>query len=151
MRSLSITCAAVVLALAAAGCPKGKQEPTAGSGPPVLAKKISVSWGITNKDDLVDIHLATTDETGKQVSHLVGTYEGTCMPFKPAAEMNAITGVACKTAEGRGTELHAVVQGGEEIIVLQMPTTAGVTPDPMAREEVTRVKVPLGIAIEVAP
>ena len=36
----------------------------------------------------------------------------------------------------------------DEIIVLKMRVDDGVTPDPMAREEVTRVKVPTGIAIE---
>jgi len=116
----------------------------------VLAKKVVLSWGITPTGEFADIYLATTDETGKQISHAVGTYKGTCKPFKPAAEMNAITGVSCTTGGG-GTELHAVVQGGEEIIVLQLNTEPGVTPDPMARREITRVKVPLGVAIEAAP
>ncbi len=115
----------------------------------VMAKRISLSWGITPKGELADVYLATTDETGKQVSHAVGTYKGTCAPLKPAAEMNAITGVACTTSGG-GTELHAVVQSGEEIIVLQMGTNPGVAPDPMSRKEITRIKVPLGIAVEAA-
>ena len=34
------------------------------------------------------------------------------------------------------------------ILVLKLGTTPGATPDPMAREQVTSVKVPLGIAIE---
>jgi hypothetical protein len=126
---------------------KSASTPGTGSGSAILAKKIVVSWGITPKGELADIYLATTDETGKQVSHSVGSYKGNCVPFKPAAEMNAITGVQCTTGGG-GTDLHAVVQGGEEIVVLQVGTNPGQTPDPMARVEVTRVKVPLGIAIE---
>ncbi|MBA3391375.1 MAG: hypothetical protein H0T89_01970 [Deltaproteobacteria bacterium] len=117
----------------------------------VLVKKIVLSWGITPKGELADIYLATTDETGKQLSHSLGAYKGTCTAFKPAPEMNAITGVSCTTAPGAGTELHAVVQGGEEIIVLQLGLDAGVTPDPMARKEISRIKIPLGIAVEAAP
>ncbi|MDQ3368424.1 MAG: hypothetical protein M3680_23610 [Myxococcota bacterium] len=126
--------------------------PATGSGTSsstVMAKRISLSWGITPTGDLADVYLATTDETGKQVSHSVGRYKGNCAPFKPAAEMKAITGVVCTTTGG-GTELHAVVQGGEEVIVLQLGTNPGVTPDPMARKEITRIKVPLGIGIEAA-
>jgi hypothetical protein len=140
------------LVLIAACSGSGKKPPTtgSGSGPVVLAKKIILSWGISPKGELADIFLATTDETGKQVSHSVGAYKGTCAAFKPAKEMNAITGVQC-LAGGGGTELHAVVQGGEEIVVLQMGINPGETPDPMSRVEVTRVKIPLGIAVEAAP
>lgn len=139
-----------------AACSGGKKSSSTnpgtgtGSGPAILVKKIVLSWGITAKGELADIYLATTDETGKQVSHSVGTYKGTCTAFKPAAEMNAITGVQCVTGGG-GTELHAVVQGGEEILVLSVGTEEGRAPDPMARKEVTRIKIPLGIAVEAAP
>jgi hypothetical protein len=44
-----------------------------------------------------------------------------------------------------------VVQGGEEIVVLQVGVDEGRTADPMARVEVTRVKIPLGIGVEAAP
>ncbi len=141
--------------IAAVGC-GGKKSSTTTSGggsstSTVLVKKIVLSWGITPTGELADIYLATTDETGKQVSHSVGAYKGTCTAFKPAPEMNAITGVSCTTAPGAGTELHAVVQGGVEIIVLQLGLDAGVAPDPMARKEVSRIKIPLGIAVEAAP
>lgn len=153
----------IILAVCAAtaACPAGKQSggggdttttTTAGStgGAPALpAKKQQISWGITPEGELADIFLATTDETGKQVSHKVGRYKGTCSRVTPAKEMNALTGVACVTSGG-GTELHAVHRG-DEIVIVQMGTTPGVAPDPMGREEVTRVKVPVGVAIEVAP
>ena len=146
---------ALSLVLIAASCSGGKKSSSTpssgtGSGTAVLVKKIALSWGITPKGELADIFLETTDETGKQVSHSVGSYKGDCKPFKPAAEMNAVTGVQCTTGGG-GTEIHAVVQGGEEIVVLQVGTDPGRAPDPMARKEVTRVKIPLGIAVEVAP
>ncbi|MGE0868084.1 MAG: hypothetical protein AB7P03_05975 [Kofleriaceae bacterium] len=139
-----------VLAAWCLGCGGTQSTTTAGGeasqdGPAVLAKKIAVSWGIQQHGEMADVFLATTDETGKQISHSVGTYKGACAVFTPAPAMNALTGVQCKAGDG-GTELHAVTRGGEEIIVLQMGITAN--PDPMAREEVTTVKVPLGVKIE---
>ncbi len=142
----------LVLIAACSGSKKSAGTgPGSGSGTPVLAKKLVLSWGITPKGEFGEIYLASTDETGKQLSTSVGTYKGTCVPFKPAKEMNAITGVQCTTPGGGGTELHAVVQGGEEIVVLQMGINPGQTPDPMSRQEVTRLKIPLGIAVEAAP
>lgn len=128
-----------------------KQPPTTATGsgsagPAVMAKKISISWGIEPVGEMADIYLATTDETGKQVSHEVGRYKGTCTAVTPAKAMNALIAVACR-AGGGGTELQAVAKGGDEIVVLKMGLDPGVTPDPMSREEVIRVKVPLGVAI----
>jgi hypothetical protein len=140
----------IAMAACSGGGKKSTESPGSGSGPAILAKKIVLSWGITAKGEFADIYLATTDETGKQVSHSVGSYKGTCVPFKPAPEMNAITGVKCTTGGG-GTEIHAVVQGGEEIVVLQVGVDEGRTADPMGRVEVSRVKIPLGIAVEAAP
>ena len=131
---------------------KGKSSSTTGPGsaePPPLAKKISVSWGFQAVGELSDVFLATTDETGKQVSHPIGRYKGACAAITPAKEMNAISGAACTTPGGGGTELHAIARA-DEIVVLQMGITPGATPDPMAREQVTTVKVPVGIAIEAA-
>jgi hypothetical protein len=143
--------ALVVCALIAA-CPAGKPSGPAGSGSSVSAlqpKKMLLSWGITPQGELADIYLAVTDETGKQVSHQIGRYKGKCDRITPAREMNALTGVACVTGGG-GTELHAV-RRADEIVVVVMGTTPGVAPDPMAREEVSRVAVPTGVAVEVAP
>jgi hypothetical protein len=143
---------ALVACVVTAACPAGKKGGTAGSGssgPALQPKKLLVSWGITQEGDLADIFLATTDETGKQVSHQVGRYKGKCERITPAKEMNALTGVGCVTGGG-GTELHAVHRAGE-IVIVQMGTTPGVAPDPMAREEVTRVQIPTGIAVELAP
>lgn len=118
-----------------------------GDGPAPIAKKIALSWGIEKHGASSDIFLATTDETGKQVSHPVGSYRGDCAPIVPAKEMNAITGVACRYG-GTGTELHAVVQRGVDVVILKLGTDEGVTPDPMAREEVTRITVQVGVKIE---
>jgi len=117
------------------------------SEPPVIAKRVALSWGIEKQGELADIFLATTDETGKQVSHPLGRYKGDCTVITPAKEMNAVTGVACRTG-GTGTELHAVIQGGQDVIVLKLGITPGVTPDPMGREEILRVTVPPGAKIE---
>lgn len=119
----------------------------AGDTAPVLAKKVVVSWGFEQHGEMSDVFLATTDETGKQVSHPLGRYKGTCSVIAPAPEMNAVSGVACRTG-ATGTELHAVIQNGVNIVILQLGIDDGVKQDPMAREEVTRVQVPLGAKIE---
>jgi hypothetical protein len=146
----------LVIALALAtvfGCPgKGNQPTTTttGTGDPTapVAKRILVSWGVQPADQqMTDVFLALTDETGKVVSHPLGRWKGSCTPGTPAPEMKALTALVCRTG-GTGTELHAVTQGGAEIIVLYMRFDEGVTPDPMAREEVKRIKVPVGAAIE---
>ncbi|MBA3463851.1 MAG: hypothetical protein H0T46_28095 [Deltaproteobacteria bacterium] len=132
------------------GCSgSSKQTTTGGStgGTPIIAKRVSLSWGVTPQGEMADLFLHATDETGHQVSHELGRWKGTCTPITPAPEMNALTGLACRTG-GTGTELHAVQQGGDEIIVLKMGIDEGVKPDPMAREEVKRIKVPLGVKIE---
>lgn len=137
-----------------AACPSKKAATTTGgtgSGSdtgPVLTKKISLSWGIQQGATSGEIFLQTTDETGKQVSHPVGTFKGTCSAVTPAEAMKAILAVHCKDG-ATGIELDAVVQMGS-VIVLKLRIDDGVTPDPMAREEVTRIPVPTGAAI-VAP
>jgi hypothetical protein len=130
-------------------CPgKNKTPPTTGEKLP--PKRVVIGWGFQNTSSLTEIFLATTDETGKQVSHSVGTYKGSCGKIVPAAEMKAVTGTRCEDGTTI-TELHAVVQDGSQILVLRMTMQQGSTPDPMAREQVTQVGFPLGAAVEVAP
>jgi hypothetical protein len=147
MTRLVISFVALAFVVACSG--KGKHGTTTGSGDPLLVKKVTVSWGFQIEGDATVVFLATTDETGKQVSNPVGRYKGKCEKITPAKEMGALTGVGC-TSGNAGTELHAVVQSNQ-IVVMQMATTQGATPDPMAREEVTRVGVPLGAAIDAQP
>jgi hypothetical protein len=134
-----------ILVIAACSGGKKKQDTTAGSGSAIYAKRLIVSWGIAPKGAQAEIFLQTTDETGKQTSYPVGTFDGTCQVIKPAEEMKALSGVNCTG----GMELHAVVNDAD-IVVLKLKVQVGVTPDPMAREEVTRVKAPAGAAIEAA-
>ena len=138
-----------VLLAACGGGTKSPAKPTGDStGAPIIAKKIAVSWGISPQGEMADLFLETTDETGRQVSHELGRYKGVCTKIIPAKEMNALTAVSC-TAGGGGTELQAVAKGGDEIVVLKLGFEAGKPSDPMAREIVTTVKVPLGVSIEV--
>lgn len=140
--------AAALLSLAAChGTKKSPEKPT-GSESTVIAKKIAVSWGISQDGEMADLYLATTDETGKQVSHELGRYKGTCTKTVPAPEMKALTAVSCKSGSG-GTELQAVAKGGDEIVVLEMGFEDGKPSDPMSRKVITTVNVPLGVAIEV--
>jgi hypothetical protein len=46
----------------------------------------------------------------------------------------------------KGVELDAVINSGE-IIVLRLDVQVGVTPDPMSRTEIMRVKAPAGSAV----
>jgi hypothetical protein len=136
---------AIVIGLVAA-CSSGQKKPTtgAGSGSAIYAKKLVLGWGFQNNAGKTDVFLQTTDEKGAQVSYPLGTFDGTCKSISPAAEMKAITGVACT-----GIELHAVVQD-PDVVILKMRTDTGGTPDPMAREEIQRVKIPGGAAVEAS-
>lgn len=146
---------AIAFALLSAACSgKSKQSSTtssgsadgSGSATQVLAKQVHLHWGIQQGASSAEIFLQTTDETGRQVSHPLGTFKGTCSASTPAAEMKAIIGALCKDG-ATGIELHAVVQGSD-VIVLRMRVDDGVAPDPMAREEVTRIGIPLGAAVD---
>lgn len=139
---------AFVILLAACG---GKQtsSTTAPSGEPAIAKRVVVGFGFSPGEDpaKTSVYLAVTDETGKQVSHPVGSYEGTCRGAKPGPEMNALVGASCTSID-----LHAVVQGSEIIVMGAKHAPDSTAPiDPMAREEVTRVAFPLGAAVDAAP
>jgi len=157
MTRLVIAFASLALGLGvAAGCGgKGSSSTTPdpdGTKPAVLAKKVSLSWGLSPATDapepMTDVFLALTDETAKQKSHSLGRYKGACSVIAPAKEMNALTGVRCD-AGGAGTEIHAVTRGGDEIIVLHGSWREGEAADPMAREPILHIKVPLGVAITV--
>lgn len=130
---------------------KGKKgsTTTAGSGSGsdtvVLAQKVAIHWGIRQGASSAEIFLQTTTETGRQVSHPVGNFKGTCAASTPGAEMKAIIGARCEEG-AQATELHCVVRGSE-IIVLKLTVMDGLTPDPMERVEVTRIAVAPGAAI----
>lgn len=113
----------------------------------IYAKKYVVSFGITQAASSAEVFLQTTDETGHQVSHPLGTFQGQCQVIKPVEDMKAVTGVNCTpTGSDKGVELDAVISGAE-IIVLKLEVQVGVAPDAMARTEVTRVKAPAGSAV----
>lgn len=140
----------LLLVLALVAC-SGKNDTTTPdpTGTPVKARKLSISWGIQQQGEMADVYLATTDETGGQQSHSIGRYKGICSAFTPSAAMNAKTGVICANEGGSGTELHAVLRESE-IIVLQVGFEADIPADPMAREQVTSIPIPLGVAVDVA-
>ena len=156
MARLVITLALVAACSGGARNATGSHEPDrkgaagAGSGEVAApgAKRFAVSWGIEQHGGAADLFLATTDETGKQVSHPLGTYQGVCSVITPAKEMNAVTGVGCKDG-ATGTELHMIVEHGQEVVVVKLRVDEGVKQDPMAREEVTRIKVPLGAKVQI--
>lgn len=133
---------AILLGLAATACGGGQKTSAGdGSGSAIYAKKVSIGWGFQAEGSDTAVYLQVTDETGRQVSNPVMTTKGECKPITPAADMKALTGCACA-----GFELHAVVEG-TDIVIMKAKTDAGPA-DPMNREEVTRVKVPDGAAVE---
>src|SRR5437762_370831 len=140
---------AFALALSLIGCSGAskKEDTTGGGGTPIAAKRATLSWGVTQDGEMADLFLQTTDETGHQVSHELGRWKGICSKVVPDPSMNALIALDCRTG-GTGTELQALAHGGDEIIVMKLGIDQGVTPDPMAREEVKRIKVPLGAKIE---
>ncbi len=154
-RSVPIV-AAILFALAGCSGP-AKTDPgtTPGSsGPPPLAKRVTLAWGIqpvtVGGEPMADLYLALTDERSQVTSHSLGRWKGACEVIIPSREMNALTGMRCKTG-GTGTELHVTTQGGDTIIVLKMGWYEGAPEDPMDREEVKRIGVTLGVAIHVDP
>ena len=140
---------AIVLAAACSGTSKQDTTgPGSGSGSAILAKKIAVGFGATQSGASSEAFLQITDETGKQTSYPVGSYDGACQVIAPAPEMKALAGLRCTAGTG-GTELHAVAADAA-IVVLKLHVEDGIAPDPMAREEIRRVPVPPGAAIEPA-
>ena len=153
MKPFTLAVVAAVVTGALGGC-HHKAEPTkpgAGSDPgaAILAKRVQVSWGIQQAQTSADVFLQTTDETGAQVSHALGTFPGQCTAVTPAATMNALIAVDCLDGP-RGLELQVVAQQGQ-ITVVRMHVDQGVTPDPMAREEVTSFAVPPGAGVQAHP
>ena len=147
----------MVLVAALAACSGGAKSetttPGSGSDGPVrLAKRVSLAWGIqpttSDGEAMADLYLALTDETGKVASHELGRWKGVCAVATPAKDMNALTAMRCVNG-ATGTELQVVTQGGDQIIVLKLGIDEGVTPDPMSREQVKSIAVPLGVAISV--
>jgi len=136
-----------LIAAACSGAGKKSTSAGGGSGSQALyAKKMVMSWGIQQGANSADVFLQTTDETGKQTSYPLGTYQGQCKVITPAASLKATTAVACNQV-ATGVELDAVVTE-DEIIIIKGNTQNGNPPDPMAREEVTRVKAPGGAKVE---
>jgi len=139
----------LVLALAACSGSAKKDTTTGGGGggTPIIAKRVTLSWGVTPQGEMADLFLQTTDETGAQVSHGLGRWKGTCQKVEPAPAMNALIALDCRTG-ATGTQLQAVQHGGDEIVIMKLGIDDGVIADPMSREEVKRIKVPLGAKIE---
>ena len=130
----------IAFALLIAACGSHGGTP-ATPGSAVIAKKIQLSWGLSPNAGGTDVFLESTDETGAQISHPLGTQAGQCSAFTPGKDMNAVTGVQCTG----GLELHVVVTG-PDVVILKSTSN-----DPMAREELSRFTAPAGAAIEAKP
>jgi len=152
---MSLTIPGLVLAAAAAAMAcggKDKDRDTIPDDRP--ARRATVAWGVTPGAPLGDVvtrtevFLSITEETGKSVSYPLGTYDGTCVMLGPIEKYTALTAISC-TNNGVGFQLHAAGHR-DEIVVLRMPVKDGVEPDPLARDQITTIPVPLGAKIEAA-
>jgi len=133
-----------MLALVLAACGGGGKKPANAGSAAIYAKKLAVSWGIhANGTASEDVFLQTTDDTGKQTSYPLGTFDGVCRVITPAPIEKAVTGIACAHVE-----LDAVVEG-DRITVLKGATEDERPPDPMAREQVLSVDAPPGAKVVV--
>jgi hypothetical protein len=151
MKLIALAVIAAACAGGACGLFGGAKKPDAGAGSgsaaPIRVKKIVLSWGISQGPTSADVFLQTTDETGAQVSHPLGTFPGKCTPATPEEGMNALLAVVCLTV-GTGTELY-VGTLRQQVVITRLHVAQGVKPDPMAREELTRFDAPPGADIVV--
>lgn len=142
---------AVAAAMACAGGGGKDKDTTVDDRPPLRA---TVSWGMSPAPPKgavatrTEVFLAVTDEMGRQVSYPLGIYDGACVVLGPLAQYSAMTAISCMNA-GAGFQLHAG-NNRTEIVVMRMAVRDGVEPDPLARDHVTTVPVPLGAKIEAA-
>jgi hypothetical protein len=141
---------AVVVAIAAACPSKDKKEPDKPDDRP--ARRAMLAWSTEPAGSTATkVYLSITDETGSSIVYPIDqTFPGTCTDVGPIEMYKAIIALTCLDDES-GHQLHAVAMGGDAVVVMRMPVAAGQEPDPMARDEILRVKVPLGAKIEKAP
>ncbi len=140
------------LAVAALGCggkaATGTTEPT--DGTPVKIKRVTLSFtstdatpmGATAKKSAV--YLQLIDENGQTVSHQLGTFEGTCTAAVPAASV--LAAMRCWSGD-HGADLGVTAQRNQ-ILVTRLWLQEGVTPDPFAIAEISRLSVELGTKID---
>ena len=62
--------------------------------------------------------------------------------------MQALIALTCKDG-ATGIELH-VIDRRDRVLVLKMRVDDGIKPDPMAREQIAEIEIPLGAKIEAA-
>lgn len=149
MLSRALVIGLVAMGSLGAACGGHKATPATPDTTPSIGKTMILSWGITGEGSGADVFLAATDETGGQVSHSIGHYDGTCVVATAAPEMKALMSVVCTTSDGGATEIDAI-QRPQEIIILAVRYEGGTKPDPMERQQVTSIPVVLGTGVRVA-
>lgn len=140
----------LLLTVVAVAC-GGATTPVPEQGPSGVARRAAVAFAAADAtrpgSDVrrVDVFLAVTDERGHTSSHPLGNFEGDCRTVPANRENQSIAAMQCWQT-GRGFLLEAIADRGE-VLVVSLPLAEGIPPDPMAREEVTRVRVEPGAAI----
>ena len=138
---------AIALAATACGHHKPTDQPKSGDGGlPPLIKSVAVSFQAQTAGDISHVFLAAMDETGKTLTYPVPDVPGACAQVAPdGADLLTLE---CKGSAGT-TRLHAVKQG-QDVVILKETFASGAAPDPMNRDEVQRVTMPVDSKIEVA-
>jgi hypothetical protein len=150
MKRAALVALAVVIA---AACPnKSKKDPDKPDEPARPPKRAQLGWSTESVSGGNNrVFLAVTDETGSRIVYPIEQqFPGQCTDVGPIDQYKAIIAMTC-AQDGTGFQLHAVAMGGDHVVVMRMRVAANQEPDPMARDEILRVKVPLGAKIEKAP
>jgi hypothetical protein len=141
-----ISLAVLLLAAAACGHHKPTDQPKGDAGLPPLIKSVAISLQAQADGDVSHVFLAAMDETGKTLSYPAGDAPGACASIAPDGA-DLVT-LECKAAAAT-TRIHAIKQG-QDVVVLKETVAAGAAPDPMNRDEVQRVTMPVDSKIEAA-
>jgi hypothetical protein len=135
-----------VALLAACGHHKPTDQPKSDAGLPPLIKSVAVSFQSQADGDLSHVFLAAMDETGKTLSYPVADVPGACASIAPDGK-DLVT-LECKASAGT-TRMHAIQQG-QDVVILKETIAPGASPDPMNRDEVQRVTMPVDSKIEAS-
>jgi hypothetical protein len=119
-------------------------KPSDGGLPPLI-KSVAVTFESRLSGATSHVFLVVMDETGKVINYPAGEVPGACASI-PADGVDLVT-LECKGDTSTGTvRVHAIKQG-QDVVVLRERFGPGGAADPMNRDEVARVSIPIDAKI----
>jgi len=116
------------------------------AGLPPLIKSVAVTFESQLAGSISHVFLVAMDETGKVINYPAGDVPGPCASI-PADGADLVT-LECKGDASTGTvRVHAIKQGQDVVVLRERFGTSGAA-DPMNRDEVARVTMPVDSKIE---